>query len=290
MKIADYYYQLNIRKKGVYLIPVLILTVLAACSSGPKKQSSEQVENDSTAKQTELTKGSSEMKAVMEKDGLRLSALDEASSFPEASLKLTSPTEKLKAGAQAFQFKVEGYELAVETEDDRAFLLANSAKGQHIHFILNNGPYQAHYENEFNAELSEGNNVILAFLSRSYHESVKEPNAFVFTNIAIGEEIQVFDETAAHLFYSRPKGSYKLEESKRILIDFYLLNADLSKNGMQVELSIDKSIFMLDSWQPYWVEGLIAGEHEFRLRLLDQDGNLIPGPFNDSGVRVVTIE
>ena len=32
-------------------------------------------------------------------------------------------------------------------------------------------------------KLKDGNNVILAFLSRSHHESVKNPNAYVFTQV-----------------------------------------------------------------------------------------------------------
>ena len=38
-------------------------------------------------------------------------------------------------------------------------------------------------------KLEENNNVILAFLSRSYHESVKNPNAFFLTQIGEGEKL-----------------------------------------------------------------------------------------------------
>ena len=54
-------------------------------------------------------------------------------------------------------------------------------------------------------------NVILAFLSRSYHESVKNPNAFFLTQIGEGEKI---DLTKEFLFYSRPKGVYKGKDSE----------------------------------------------------------------------------
>tara|TARA_R100001015_G_C4616038_1_gene172102 strand:- start:124 stop:999 length:876 start_codon:yes stop_codon:yes gene_type:complete len=282
---------LNYRNKKAR---ALVLAVLAfsfiGCTNSQTDQESINEQADSVLQEVKLAKAESAATKVIEKNGLRLLALAEESPFPNASLKMISPKGKVNSGKQTFQFEVEDFDLAEPTEGDRSSLLANSAKGQHIHFILNNGPYQAQYENEFEAELSQGHNVILAFLSRSYHESVKSEEAFVFTDIQIGEDYAPFDHTAPHLIYSRPKGSYKLSESNRILIDFYLLNAELSAKGMKVELSIDETIFLLDSWQPYWVEGLDAGEHQFRLRLIDDKGNLVFGPFNDSGVRVVKIE
>ena len=79
----------------------------------------------------------------------------------------------------AFSFDISDYELGAQTINTVENQLANSGKGQHIHFIVNNGPYSAHYINNFKKKLNKHNNVILAFLSRSYHESVKNPNAFV---------------------------------------------------------------------------------------------------------------
>jgi hypothetical protein len=36
---------------------------------------------------------------------------------------------------------------------------------------------------------------------------------------------------------------------------------------------------------PYFIEGLQLGEHTVRLELVDPQGQLVPGPFNDSGER-----
>ena len=76
-----------------------------------------------------------------------------------------------------FSFEIENYELGAQTINNVNNDLANSAKGQHIHFIVNNGPYSAHYNQDFSADVNDGD-VVLAFLSRSYHESVKNPNAY----------------------------------------------------------------------------------------------------------------
>ena len=100
-----------------------------------------------------------------------------------------------------FSFDVNQYELGMQTLKDFDYQLANSAKGQHIHFIVNNGPYSAHYENIFSKKLKDSSNVILAFLSRSYHESVKNKNAFVLTQV--GEKN--IDLNNEFLFYSMDK-------------------------------------------------------------------------------------
>ena len=44
----------------------------------------------------------------------------------------------------AFSFDISDYELGAQTINTFENQLANSGKGQHIHFIVNNGPYSAH--------------------------------------------------------------------------------------------------------------------------------------------------
>jgi hypothetical protein len=228
---------------------------------------------------------------VLEVEGIKVYEADLAKTFQEAQLSLNSPTadQVTQTGKQHFSFAVANYELAKQTEDAAHRNCANSAKGQHIHFIVNNGPYAAHYEPEIDGELMEGNNVVLAFLSRSYHESIKTKGAHVLTNYVIGEVEDEFDPTAEHLFYSRPKGSYTGTDAQRILLDFYLINTKLSANGNKVRATIDGKVFVLPKWAPYFVEGLEMGEHSFRIELIDAAGNVVEGPFNDSGDRVITL-
>ena len=114
---------------------------------------------------------------------ISLTKLQGSPDYDEAKLTLNGFDEN----NNEFNFEVDNYELGIQTENEFKFKLANSAKGQHIHFIENNDPYSAHYTNRFEKKLEDGNNVILAFLSRSHHESVKNPNAYVFTQIGEGE-------------------------------------------------------------------------------------------------------
>ena len=58
---------------------------------------------------------------------------------------------------------------------------ANSPDGQHLHFILNNKPYLAKYDATFTEAVEPGHNVLLTFMSRSYHESLKDYGNYVLT-------------------------------------------------------------------------------------------------------------
>ncbi len=205
--------------------------------------------------------------------------------FPDAKLSLTSPTkEALKKGKVKFDFGVENYELGNQTPDAGKKLCANSAKGQHIHFILNNAPYAALYEPKHEVDMAEGVYTMLAFLSRSYHESIKTSDAVVAKNFVVGEpEInQTPDLSKKHLFYSRPKGRYVgAEDIKNIMLDFYLLNTDLVTDGDKINVKIDDIEFTLDKWQPYMIEGLAEGKHIIQMQLVDSEGEFIRGPFNN---------
>ncbi len=186
-------------------------------------------------------------------------------------------------GGYKFSFNVNQYELGMQTLKDFDYQLANSAKGQHIHFIVNNGPYSAHYEDNFTKNLEKENNVILAFLSRSYHESVKNPNAFILTQIGDNK----IDLNNEFLFYSRPKGTYKGVDTQKLLLDFYLINTEISANGNKVKATIQDSEFIIDEWAPYYIEGLPKGEIKIKLELIDSSGSLIDTPFNPSERTVI---
>jgi hypothetical protein len=147
---------------------------------------------------------------------------------------------------------------------------------------LNNEPYHAHYGAEVEMDLKDGHYTLLAFLSRSYHESVKSAGAFMVTQFNAGqpESFKELDLNAPHMFYSRPKGEYKGEDAKHLLLDFYLVNCDLGASGYKVRATINGTDFTLTKWVPYIIEGLPMGEATIKLELLDAEGNLVNSPFN----------
>ena len=216
-------------------------------------------------------------------DKISITKVEGSPEYSNSVLKMNEPI--IVDEGYKFSFDVNQYELGMQTLKDFDYQLANSAKGQHIHFIVNNGPYSAHYEDNFTKNLEKENNVILAFLSRSYHESVKNKNAFVLTQLGENK----IDLNSEFLFYSRPKGTYKGKATEKLLLDFYLVNTDISKDGNKVRATIEGTEFIIDEWAPFYIEGLPKGEINIKLELIDSSGSLIETPFNSS-VRKVILE
>ncbi len=232
---------------------------------------------------------SSEQEEMVESK-ITLSKLEGSPKFEDAKISIESMEvgELDSLATVDFKFKVENYELGAQTPTAGSNGLANSGKGQHIHFILNNQPYHAYYEPNVSKDIPAGNHVLLAFLSRSYHESVK--NAFLVTPLKVGEtEDESPDLSAPHLFYSRPKGTYSGKDTEKLLLDFFLVNTEISETGNKVKATINGEEFMITEWAPYVIEGLDKGELTIRLQLIDENGNTIEGPFNDV-TRKVTLE
>ncbi len=259
----------------------LALFMIAGC-----KQEKKTTEEEAVDTATETTEKVEEPKITLEK-------LKGSPAYADASLILDGEeTIKGQAGEMDFAFKVENYELGAQTEGENAQKLANSGKGQHIHFILNNQPYSAHYEPTFKKEVPEGVHHLVAFLSRSFHESVKNENSVVVRKLEIGENLEDavgLDMKAPTLIYSRPKGEYKGKDTQAVLLDFFVLNTTLSEEGNKVKATINGNEFMITEWVPHVMKGLPMGEVTIQLELLDASGALIPGPFNKV-TRTVTLK
>ena len=214
---------------------------------------------------------------------ISLSKLEGSPKFEDAAIALSDVSVGNVENDTAmvdFNFKVDNYNLGEQTPTAGENGLANSGGGQHIHFILNNQPYHAYYEPTVSKDIPVGNHVLLSFLSRSYHESVK--NAFLVTPLKVGEpEGEAPDLSAPHMFYSRPKGTYSGKDTENLLLDFFLVNTEISETGNKVLATIEGEEFEITEWAPYVIKGLGKGEITIRLQLVDQNGELIPGPFND---------
>ena len=89
------------------------------------------------------------------------------------------------------------------------------------------------------------------------------------------------------MFYSRPKGTYEGVDTKKLLLDFYLINTEISPEGNKVRATINGEEFILDDWVPYYIEGLPLGEVIIKLELLDSTGDLIKTPFNPVERKVI---
>lgn len=206
-----------------------------------------------------------------------VTAFTPSASFPEAKLK-TMKFEDAK-----FSFGVFSYKLGAQTPDADTKMCANSAKGQHIHLIIDNEPYNARYTAEFDdVTMHDGPHHVLAFLSRSYHESIKTKQAHLAYRVSVKNQAIVATEKIADpmLFYSRPKGTYVGSDTKKVMLDFYPVNAPLGADNYQVEANINGEIHTITEWQPYYIEGLPMGDNKITLTLKDKSGAVVNTPLN----------
>lgn len=212
--------------------------------------------------------------------------------FPNASLaiaKVSATPQGTDSSKVSFDFTVKNYELKSQTADNESKQCNNSAQGQHIHFIMDNQPYKALYEPK--NEITLANNTehyLMAFLSRSYHESLKNKGAAVVYHFKIDEKgnlKKLDDPKQPMVFYSRPKGDYIGKDTQNLLLDFYVWNAGLSADGYKVKAQIknndiaknDTTITITD-WKPNFIKDLGMGKSQVTLTLVDKDGKQVDGP------------
>ncbi|WP_245897070.1 hypothetical protein [Hymenobacter nivis] len=274
----------------------LALGLLAATACDTSRSSTDAAASNSNVPSTTPTAAqSSGMKAdAMEKNGIRLTPFSDSPKFPEAQMRLVSPPSgsTVPSGEVRFNYQVSNFILTKMSGGPEMAQMANSAKGQHIHNIVDDMPYTAHYETSFSKPIADGQHVVLSFLSRSYHESLKHRGAYDLRIINVGNAPApaepIIDVNKPNLFYSRPKDTYSGADAKKIMLDFYLVNTTLDSGGNKVRATINGTEFMIDKWLPFQMEGLPAGENTVKLELVDNSGTLIPGPYN-SVTRTFTV-
>ncbi|MCB0581529.1 MAG: hypothetical protein KDD10_19740 [Phaeodactylibacter sp.] len=229
--------------------------------------------------------GSSEQKQAQQEEAApemtyTVTPFSPSKSYPDARIESMS----FNNGKFDFVLNESDYQLGVQTPDATQKMCANSAQGQHIHLIVDNEPYAAKYDATFDYEIPDGDHYILAFLSRSYHESIKTESAHVAVKAVVkGNSMTERTPTPANtpmLFYSRPKGTYTGKaETEKVMLDFYLVNAQLGSD-YQVKAEINGETHMIDKWQPYYIEGLPMGENTIKLTLVDSEGKMVDTPLN----------
>ncbi len=223
----------------------------------------------------------------------------------EPELQVVSPKEGATFDSSTVKVKVSVVGGLKMGKDD-------AGTGNHVHVILDNQPYAAHYMWDEGFELrnvSDGEHTLRMFASRPWHESYKNEKAFktvkfTVTNgkadetkpttddkgkkLADAKEAEGADVKESEagpvdfskplLTYSRPKGEYKGENNDAIMVDFWLLNAELIGDGgeyrVRYTINTEEPGF-IDKWEPLWLKGWKEGIYTVKLELVDKDGKLV---------------
>lgn len=212
-------------------------------------------------------------------NAVSLSAFSDSPAFGDATItKMT-----YENGQFDFDYTGTDYKLGEQTSDASVKMCANSDKGQHIHLIVDNKPYAAKYTSEFEHDVADGEHYILAFLSRSYHESIKNGTANTVKKVTVANKsiTNAADVSESMLFYSRPKGTYVGKKAtEKVMLDFFLHNVTLGDdNKVKVEVN-GTEIATVDEWKPMFLEGLPMGDNKVKLTLVDGAGNTVDTPLN----------
>ncbi len=225
----------------------------------------------------------------------------------ELRLEYPSDQKVLHKQPIQLQMRLDGFPLGVDSDFPRKNEIYNDSQGQSIHIFIDNRPYfeidealwdanddhEEYYDQtvelDIPFQLEPGKHIIRAFPCRSYGESIKgpegmrHPQSFIASTFYYHTQKDGFGAslTAPFITYNEPQGTYQ-DPKKPILLDFFVSNCVLSKDGYKVRLTIDgENKRFLVQWQPYYIYGLSQGDHKIRLELIDPQNKLVPGPFND---------
>lgn len=195
---------------------------------------------------------------VLESNGIKLTEIKAEQS--NASLILN--TKSFKEGINQLNFTVKG------------------VNDYNISYLSNNNYLTQFSTDVFEMEFLYGNNVFLAFLTDKNNIAIKSNKGSVLKNAVVGDMENMFDMNQPHLFYYLPKA-----ETTNPILDFYLVNTTIKENGNKVKVTINQTEFIIEKWAAYQILGLPNTQNTIRIQLIDKKGNLIDGPFNDSGER-----
>ncbi len=199
---------------------------------------------------------------------------------------------------------------------DREFELRNVADGEHTLRVFPSRPWHESYKNN-------GAFQMVKFTVRNGGADTNKPattnsgqqmsNANSNVNASAtpeGKDMQnstagAVDPTKPLLTYSRPKGEYKGNEADPIMIDFWLANARLEKEGghngrpdpkymslpfVRIRYSVDGGeAKYIDNLGPIWLSGWTPGKHTIKLELVDEDGSVIDNGGYNSTTREITV-
>ncbi|KJS04561.1 MAG: hypothetical protein VR77_11380 [Flavobacteriales bacterium BRH_c54] len=241
---------------------LIILLFFFACNTNNsnKEESSDEASSSIKNNETSLIieqKADNDI-ATFSADGITLTEIKPTKNNKESALTLTNTS--FKEGINLLQFNIE------------------NNQNYNITTIQNNYTIATHSNTKVEQEFLSGNNVFLAFLTNENNLGIKTNNATLLKNIVLNDEV-LFDEKQPHLFYYLPQNNIAI-------LDFCLVNTSLSENGNKVKVTFNGTTsIVVNKWASYQIDGLSENKNTIRIELIDKAGNLIPGPFNDSGER-----
>ena len=260
---------------------IALLISLAACADSNR-------DNANTTATTTVTPPPTQMLSVVSRPQAILDLMKQRGEEDQAKpvLKIISPAKNATINGSTVEVKLE---LTGDLKGYKPHKDPATQKGNHIHVILDNQPYEAYYELGQPFELRNviaGKHTLRVFPSRPWHESYKNDGAFQMVSFTVkgggdaakptttntgqtmannnssatpttpreGKDMASstggdVDATKPLLTYSRPKGEYKGADADPIMIDFWLANAKLKGDGGEYRVR-----YIIDDDDPRYID------------------------------------
>jgi len=160
-----------------------------------------------------------------------------------------------------------------------------SEDGFHLHFVLDDGEVVEHTEPNsplIFENLASGPHVIRAMVVDESHLSIKTSRTFDMVQFFTDEAVGNMHINIGHpmLLLNVPSGTYDLNDSESIKLDFWISSATLGIFDYKVKYSLDGHEGVFELWKSFEIKNLSKGKHKLILDLIDPNGKPVLGNFN----------
>lgn len=158
-------------------------------------------------------------------------------------------------------------------------------QGYKIRYSVNNGEVLMSESADMEVQLLKGNNVVLVFLALANGLRIPHKEAVYVKNHFVGEEEQGdVTESGIHLFHNVSSQV----DSSAFYLDFYAKNVPEESNYF-ARVIADGNQFNVPLNKAFKLNGVTKEHHNVRIQLVDGNGKVVDGPFNDTGVISVEV-
>ncbi len=255
--------KLNFKMKKI-LISWFLITLVSSCQS-------DGVNNSISTPKKELSISNIKISPC--------SALPQRATYEEVSMNSYTYQEG------RMMFIPQNIRLGTQTIDADSLPYTNTKKGSHIHLNISNQKHHLSNRGSFEYHLPDGQYQLFSFINRSYFIAIKNPNSLIAKSIKIKNNKLASSKNLeeAAIIYNMPHGLYKNEAAKQIVLDFLLYQTSIGKGKNTIRVTIDENtVFIIDEYQPYLLEGIEVGEHRCTLELLNRKGQAISSPISNT--------
>ncbi|NEO87466.1 MAG: hypothetical protein F6J87_24875 [Spirulina sp. SIO3F2] len=173
--------------------------------------------------------------------------------------------------------------------------------GPHLQVSLDNQPARSVYSLDapiMFEDVTPGTHLLRIFVVTPWGESFKNEGAYAQTQFAVltPDRNHRPDPNLPLLTYNSPEGLYSAQP---LLLDFFLTNAPLqwsetaaldpASTNWRIRVTANAQSFILDDWQPLYLEGFRPGLNWVKLEFLGPNGQPIDNVFNNM-VRMVNYQ